>query len=57
MGPAHSTVVNKSKKNICIITFNNPDLIYKTYQNLYIVEPGTEVVVEALADSVGKMHL
>ena len=29
MGPAHSTVANKSNKSICIITFNNPDLLYK----------------------------
>jgi hypothetical protein len=28
MGPAHSTVVNKTHKKLCVVTFNNADLLY-----------------------------
>lgn len=28
MGPAQSIVVNKTHKKLCIITFNNADLLY-----------------------------
>lgn len=28
MGPAQSTVINKTHKKICVITFNNADLLY-----------------------------
>ena len=53
MGPAHSTVVNQSTRKICIITFNNGDLLYKNYHSMFIFEPGQEGVVEANPDAVG----
>lgn len=53
MGPAHSTVVNQSTRKICIITFNNGDLLYKHYHSMFIFEPGQEGVVEANPDAVG----
>lgn len=28
MGPAHSTVANKTHRKVCIMTFNNADLVY-----------------------------
>ena len=30
MGPAHSTVVNKTTVPLCVISFNMSDLIYKS---------------------------
>lgn len=53
MGPAHSSVVNKTQKKICVLTFNEADLLYHTYTNLYILLPGETKVVEAIPHPVG----
>ena len=36
-----------------MITFNNGDISYTSYQNLYIVEAGTTMQVEAMPDADG----
>ncbi len=36
-----------------MITFNNGDISYSSYQNLYIVEAGTTMQVEAMPDADG----
>eukprot|EP01035_Chromulina_nebulosa_P020722 gene20722-26866_t len=53
MGPAHSTVVNHTKNTICVITFNNSDIIYRNYHNLYLIESGQSLLVEANPDPIG----
>ena len=53
MGPAQSTVINQSSRRLCIITFNNGDLLYKNYHSMYVLEPGQEGIVEANPDAVG----
>jgi hypothetical protein len=49
MGAANSTVVNKTHKKLCVITFDKADLINSAYRNMYTIEPGESVKVEALA--------
>ena len=53
MGPAQSTVINHSSRRLCIVTFNNGDLLYKNYHSMYVLEPGQEGIVEANPDAVG----
>eukprot|EP01039_Chlorochromonas_danica_P005520 gene5520-6079_t len=53
MGPAHSLVVNKTHKKLCIVTFNNADLIYNSYYAMYVIEPGETKEVQAASDPIG----
>lgn len=53
MGPAHSTVVNRSDSHICVITFNKADLLFRFYNNLYVIAPGEAMNVESNPDPVG----
>lgn len=53
MGPAHSTVKNQTENRICVITFTYTDLIYLTYNTLYVIEPGSTVLVESQPDATG----
>lgn len=53
MGPAHSTIKNQTESRICVITFTYTDLIYLTYNALYVIEPGSTVMVESQPDATG----
>eukprot|EP01039_Chlorochromonas_danica_P014882 gene14882-17433_t len=53
MGQAHCNVVNQSARPICVITFNMAELAYKTYNTMYIIEPGGTEKVEANPDAIG----
>jgi len=47
-------IVNKTHKKICILTFNNADLLYHYYCKMYVLEPGeTKTVEAALSDPYG----
>jgi len=53
MGPAHSIVKNQTESRICVITFTYTDLIYLTYNTLYVIEPGATILVESQPDATG----
>lgn len=53
MGNSHALVVNKTHRKICIITFNQADLIYQSYHSMYILEPAETKQVEANSDPIG----
>lgn len=53
MGPAHSSIENRTSSYLCVITFNKTDLLFNYYNNLYILEPGQKLLVEANPDPVG----
>mmetsp|Transcript_1349 Transcript_1349/g.1433 ORF Transcript_1349/g.1433 Transcript_1349/m.1433 type:complete len:136 (+) Transcript_1349:136-543(+) len=53
MGPAHSMIVNKTHKKLCVITFNNADLLYTSYHDMFIIEPGESKEVQAASDPIG----
>ena len=46
MGVGNSVVVNKTPKKICVITFNYADIIYGSFENVYILLPGESKNVE-----------
>eukprot|EP01035_Chromulina_nebulosa_P035320 gene35320-47466_t len=53
MGPAQSMVVNKTHKKLCVLTFNHADLLYNSYEKMYVLEPGEQKQVEALSSPIG----
>ena len=53
MGPAHSTVTNRTENKICVITFTYTDLQHVIYNNLYVIEPGASKLVESQPDATG----
>ena len=53
MGPAHSSVKNLTERRICVLTFTYTDLIYLQYNTLYVIEPGSTVLVESQPDATG----
>jgi hypothetical protein len=53
MGAAHATVVNNTAKKICVITFDQADILYSHYNKMYIIDPGCKMLVEALPDVIG----
>ena len=53
MGPAHCTIMNHTTSKLCVITFNNADIIYANYNTLYVLEPGQAGQVEANPDPTG----
>ena len=54
MGNSHCMIVNKTHKKICILTFNQADLVYGSYVKMYVLEPGeSEKVESATADPIG----
>ena len=40
MGNARSTIKNKSNRKLCVLTFNEADLLYHQYVNFYTVDLG-----------------
>ena len=48
MGNAHATIVNKTPKKVCVITFDQADLLYKKYNKMYIIDPGCSMQVEVI---------
>ena len=53
MGNAQCIVHNKTHKKVCIITFNQADLMYKEYKYMYILDPGETKPIEAQSDPIG----
>lgn len=53
MGPAHSTIKNKTMKKICVISFDQADILCTKYNTMYIIDPGCELIVQALPDAYG----
>lgn len=53
MGNAQALVVNKTHRRICVITFNQADLLYNGYHSLYILEPAETKEVQALSNPIG----
>ena len=53
MGNSYCLVSNKTHKKLCIITFNNADLLYNSYHSMYILEPAETKQVEAASDPFG----
>lgn len=53
MGNAQAMVVNKTHKKICVITFNQTDLLMRSYHSMYILEPAETKQVEANSDPNG----
>ncbi|KAG2484077.1 hypothetical protein HYH03_017096 [Edaphochlamys debaryana] len=53
MGNANGKVVNNSRSNIIVRTYNNADLIYSAHNQRYEVPPGGTQHVEAAADHWG----
>lgn len=47
MGAANTRMVNASSKRLPVITFNEAELLYRSYESIYIIEPGKEEIVEA----------
>lgn len=52
MGNAHATVVNKTPKKVCVLTFDQADLIYNKYNKMYIIDPGCTMLVEVILTAV-----
>ena len=53
MGNAVCSVHNKTHKKLCVVTFNQADLMYSKYENMYSLDPGASCVVEALTNPIG----
>ena len=53
MGNSVCLVSNKTHRKLCIITFNNADLLYTSYHSMYILEPAETKQVEAAGDPFG----
>lgn len=55
MGNSCVTVLNKSEKNICVICFNNLDMLYADYYNdeMFVIPPGEFCNVSAIASTYG----
>lgn len=53
MGNAHCLVVNKTHKKLCVVTFNQADLLHTKYTNMYILDPGESKQVEAIPHDYG----
>jgi len=53
MGNSVCSVHNKTHKKLCIVTFNQADLLYKKYEHMYSLDPGASCVVEALTNPIG----
>ena len=53
MGNTNCTVNNRTDKKLVILTFNNADSIYTTYNQVYSVNSDQAIKVEAAADAWG----
>jgi len=53
MGNAHCLIVNKTHKKICVVTYNYADSLYTSYKEMYILDPGEQKQVEAIANDYG----
>jgi len=53
MGNSVCSVHNKTHKKLCVVTFNQADLMYSKYEHIYSLDPGASCVVEALTNPIG----
>lgn len=53
MGNANGGIRNDTCKTITVISFNNADLIYTTWNNMIQIAPGDTQKIEAAADASG----
>jgi hypothetical protein len=53
LGPAHALVENLTPGVVCVLTFNKADILLTAYSNMYVLEPGQRLTVEALPDPFG----
>ena len=53
MGNAVCQVHNRTHKKLCVLTFNQADLLYQKYEHMYSLDPGASCVVEALSNPIG----
>ncbi len=53
MGPANSVVVNQTSYPLCLVTFNNTDILYPSYHSFFVVPPGQRLQVDANPDAFG----
>ena len=53
MGNARSTINNKSNRKLCVLTFNEADLLYQFYTNFYSIDLGESKEVHALSNPIG----
>ncbi|KAL7569372.1 hypothetical protein ACA910_010459 [Epithemia clementina (nom. ined.)] len=53
MGNANCTVSNRTQSPLVLLTFNNADTIYTSYNQIYTIQPGQNIQVEAAADGWG----
>ena len=53
MGNARSIINNKSNRKLCVLTFNEADLLYQYYTNFYSIDLGESKEVHALSNPIG----
>jgi len=53
MGNSVCSVHNKTHKKLCVVTFNQADLLHNKYEHMYSLDPGASCVVEALTNPIG----
>jgi len=53
MGNACCQVHNKTHRKVCVVTFNQAELVYNKYTNMYTLDPGQSIVVEAITNPIG----